>query len=147
MTDASSLAAVLSRGRWVIQPQRYVLAQVPTLEQGLALSILSRNNRFFQCVAEPQGLSVIADTSTWRELYTAFPRAKVQRTFRLIGFDLDLPDTLTGFLALAAGVLAQAQIPILAVCSFNRDYLLVREEHADQALAILQGLAPQEHTP
>ena len=44
---------------------------------------------------------------------------------------------LVGILARLSGVLAEAGIPIFAVSTFNTDYLLVRENQFDRALAAL----------
>ena len=46
-----------------------------------------------------------------------------------------------GFLAAAARALAAARVPILAVCSFSKDHLLVREAQLAVALAALEALA------
>ena len=50
----------------------------------------------------------------------------------MISFDLDLPDDLVGFLAVASRALAEAGVPILAICGYTKDHILVREEHLER---------------
>jgi hypothetical protein len=92
---------------------------------------------FIQLIAEPDVLTLLLPQSDWRVLKPAFPHARVQTPFRVISFDLDLPDDLVGFLAVASRALAEAGVPILAICGYSKDHILVREEHLDRALAAL----------
>jgi len=68
----------------------------------------------------------------------------VARPYRAISFDLDLPDGLVGFMAAISGALAAAGVPLLAVCGYARDHLLVREEHLERALHAIEVLVSAE---
>ena len=52
-----------------------------------------------------------------------------------------MPDDLVGFLAVASRALADAGVPILAICGYAKDHILVREGDLDRALAALTALA------
>ena len=58
------------------------------------------------------------------------------RAFRIAGV---LDFSLTGILAPIAELLAEAKIGIFAVSTYNTDYVLVKEENFDRAMAILAG--------
>jgi len=58
-------------------------------------------------------------------------------------FDLDLPAELVGFMAAISGALADAGVPLLAVCGYTKDHLLVREEHLDAALGRSRRWSPR----
>ena len=51
-----------------------------------------------------------------------------------------MPDGLVGFMAAISGALASANVPLLAVCGYTKDHLLVREEHLDAALRAIETL-------
>ena len=57
------------------------------------------------------------------------------KAFRIVGI---LDFGLTGILAKIADVLAEEQIPLFAVSTFNTDYILVRKEYFSQALHALK---------
>ncbi len=57
------------------------------------------------------------------------------RAFRIEG-EMDL--SLVGILSAISGILADSQIPLMAVGTYNTDYLLVKEEHLEQALVLLE---------
>ena len=71
------------------------------------------------------------------------PRAEVVRGRVWIRFEAPMDWDLVGFLAHVAGELAEAGIPIGAVCGFSRDHLFVAEAHLEQARAVLSRSFPE----
>jgi uncharacterized protein len=141
MTD-SRIRLLLRQARWRTRPERFVLAALAPNERLLALRLLAGIVApFMQLITEPDVLTLLLPQSDWRSLRPAFPHARIQQPFRVISFDLDLPDDLVGFLAVASQALADAGVPILAICGYSKDHILVREEHLDRALAALGALA------
>jgi hypothetical protein len=141
MTDPR-LPAILSQPSWHARPERFVLAGLDPSERLLAVRLLAGVTApFMQLVVEPDVLSLILPAAHWRALSPAFPRARLQGPFRVISFDLDLPDDLVGFLAVVSRALAGAGVPILAICGYAKDHVLVREEHVERALAAPENLA------
>ena len=57
------------------------------------------------------------------------------RAFRIEGI---LDFLLTGILARAADILANAKIPIFAVSTYNTDYILIKNEFFQKALDVLK---------
>jgi len=57
------------------------------------------------------------------------------RAFRIEGI---LDFSLTGILARAANILANAKIPIFAVSTYNTDYILIKNEFFQKALDVLK---------
>jgi hypothetical protein len=141
MTD-SRLAAILSQSRWVVRPERFVLAGLDPSERMVVVRLLAGVSApFMQFIVEPDVLTLVLPEGEWRALSPAFPHARRQGPFRAISFDLDLPDDLVGFLAAVSRALAEAGVPILAICGYAKDHVLVREEHLEQALAAIAALA------
>ncbi len=139
MTD-SRIPLLLRQARWRARPERFVLAALAPNERLLALRLLAGVVApFMQLIAEPDVLTLLLPQSDWRSLRPAFPHARVQQPFRVISFELDLPDDLVGFLAVASRALADAGVPILAICGYTKDHILVREGHLDRALAALDA--------
>lgn len=58
------------------------------------------------------------------------------RAFRIQG---PLDFSLVGILSAVASVLAQRQIPIFAVSTYNTDYILTKEENFERAVEALRG--------
>jgi len=63
--------------------------------------------------------------------------ARVERGFRMLTFDLELPWNVVGYLARVTEILAAAQIPVGALSSFSRDHILVKQEDLGKALRVL----------
>ena len=139
MTDPR-IATLLRQARGQARPERFVLAALEPKERVVVARLLAGVTApFMQLIAEPDVLTLLLPQSDWRSLRPAFPHARVQAPFRVISFDHDLPDDLVGFLAVASRALADAGVPILAICGYTKDHILVREEHLERALAALAG--------
>lgn len=68
-----------------------------------------------------------------------------ERDFRLLKVEGPLPFSAVGVLARLTAVLAAAGVPILAVSTYDTDYLLVRESHLDIALGALRRADYEVH--
>jgi hypothetical protein len=144
MTDPR-IATLLHQARWQARPERFVLAALEPNERMLVVRLLaSVTAPFVQLIAEPDRLTLLLPQSDWHSLKPAFPHARIQAPFRVISFNHDLPNDLVGFLAIASRALADAGVPILAICGYTKDHILVREEHLERALAALWALADAE---
>jgi hypothetical protein len=140
MTDPR-ISALLRQARWQARPERFVLVGVDPSERLVVARLLAGVvASFMQLIVEPDMLTLLLPEADWRRLKPAFPNVRIQAPFRAISFDLDLPEDLVGFLAAASQALATAGVPILAICGYSKDHILVREEHLDRALAALDSL-------
>lgn len=136
------LEATLAQLHWKVRPERFVLVGLAPRERQLVSRLLPVDvGPFLQLFIEPDMVTLILSEADWREISPAFPRARIQRPYRVISFPIDLPADLTGFLAAISAALAEAQVPLLAACGFSKDHLLVREEDLDAATAALDRLA------
>jgi len=67
----------------------------------------------------------------------AIREAKTEGNFRLLSFDVELDFNVVGFLAEVAGILAEAEISIVALSAFSRDHLLIKQQDLSKALKVL----------
>lgn len=114
------------------------------------IEILS--GRYAACRLEPstpvpawaQGGDFCAVTRTDQELSIVCPEHVVpdeidaQRGWRCMRVAEPLDFAVTGVAAALASPLAAAGIPILLIATYDTDYLLVRDDHFDRALAALR---------
>jgi hypothetical protein len=143
MTDPR-ISTLLSQGRWRVRPERFVLVGMAPNERSVVARLLAGVVApFMELIVEPDMLTLLLPEAEWRSVRPAFPGARVQAPLRAISFELDLPEDLVGFLAAASRALAAAGVPILAVCGYSKDHILVREEHLERALSALDSLAAQ----
>ncbi|HEU5103180.1 MAG TPA: ACT domain-containing protein [Roseiflexaceae bacterium] len=141
MTDPR-IASLLRQAHWQARPERFVLIGLDPRERLVAARLLAGTSApFMQMIVETDALTLVLPDAQWRTLRQAFLNARVQAPFRVITFALDLPDDLIGFLAVASRALAEAGVPILAICGYSKDHIMVREEHLSTALAALEALA------
>jgi hypothetical protein len=142
MLSDPRLPDLLARLRPAVRPERFVFIGLDYRERHLVLRLAGGVTApFAQLTIEPDGVTLLLPESEWRPIAPAFPRARVLRPMRVITFAEDLPDDLTGFLAAITAALAAANVPLLAVCGFTKDHVVVREQYLDAALTALARLA------
>ena len=142
------LSAILAQISWHTRLERLVVAGLEPRERLLALRLLPGvTGAFWQLFVEPEMITLVLAEAEWRAMSHAFPHARVERHYRAISSEMDLPDGLVGFMAAISGALAGAAVPLLAVCGYAKDHLLVREEHLDAALAAIEALVKPHQQP
>ena len=68
---------------------------------------------------------------------------KVERGWLALKLEGPFPFSMTGVLASFLQPLAEAQIPIFAISTFDTDYVLIKEENLERALAALRAAGHQ----
>ncbi len=133
---------ILARRPWRVRPERLVLVGLPLAARAAALHAFAQLDMpFAQLTIEPDIITLLLPTAHWQALRSTFAHAREEAPFCVISFDMDLPADLVGFLAAISAALAAAQVPILAVCGYTKDHVIVREQHLAAALAALEELA------
>lgn len=84
-------------------------------------------------------VTLVLDEVDFGTLRHAIRDAKIEKNFRLLSFDVELPFDVVGFMAQIAKILADAGISILPISSFSRDHLLVNQDDLADALKALRG--------
>jgi hypothetical protein len=133
---------MLRQRPWSVRPERFVLAGVPPEARRAALAALADIDApFAQLIVEPDLITILAPEQAWPSMRAQLAAARADAPFRVISFDLDLPADLVGFLAAVSQAIAGAGVPILAICGYTKDHMLVREQHLAAALGALEALA------
>jgi hypothetical protein len=100
-----------------------------------------------ECENVPPAASLLCITYTDQELSIVMdeshvpPEVNAERGFvamRLVGV-IDM--TLIGIFAKLTGALAAAKVPVFVMSTYDTDYLMVREQYRDRAVAALSGVA------
>ena len=110
-----------------------ILPQPLTVCKPLRLSDFAMTGLYFIGSTDNE-LSLVCETDKTPAQTVA--REDGWRALRVVG---QLDFSLTGILSRIATVLADAQIGIFAVSTYDTDYVLVKEENLDRAAGVLRG--------
>ena len=109
-------------------PGRYAIAR---FDAGAAVPAWVHTSAFSSVTRTPAELSVVCDES-------ALPLdLDAERGFRCLGLRGPLEFSEIGILAALTGILANAEISIFALSTYDTDYLLVAEANAERAIQAL----------
>ncbi len=95
--------------------------------------VASHNAPFSAVILDKHEVSLLLPETIWKQMQSEFPEAEVSGTFSLITFECVLTLDVVGFMAVVSEILAQAEIPILALSAYSRDHIFVATEHFQKA--------------
>ncbi|MCA1816750.1 MAG: ACT domain-containing protein [Acidobacteria bacterium] len=96
-----------------------------------------RPDAVFMLLRDTHETTLLVEEDDWLAMRHAARDAKVERGFRLVTLDIELPWNVVGFLARVTEILAAAGIPVGALSAFSRDHLLIKQDQLGAALRVL----------
>lgn len=91
----------------------------------------------FMIFRDGREVTLLLEDDDWQRIRHIVRDAKVERGFRLVTLDIELPWNVVGYLARVTEILAASGIPVGALSSFSRDHLLIKQDDLGGALGIL----------
>ena len=82
-------------------------------------------------------VTLLLEESDWKRIRHLVRDARIERGFRLITFDIELPWDVVGYLARVTEILAASGISVGALSSFSRDHLIVKQNDLGNAVRVL----------
>lgn len=140
MQERQDAKAILRATRVVVQPSTYVLVGLADSEWKRLIedpSLSPRMSAPFMIFRDPHEVTLLLDEIDFGTMRHALRSAKVERGFRLLTFDTVIDFSVVGFLATIATILAEVGVSILALSSFSRDSILVKQDDLANALKAL----------
>lgn len=124
-----------------VWPESYSLVSLPTVSVADAAQLVAAAaGTFAGLVLERDEVSITVPEELWAN-DALRPLAQSEAgPFRVITLDQDLALDVSGYLAPAAALFAEAEVPIVPQCGFLKDHVLVHEHDLDRAVELLQGL-------
>lgn len=84
-------------------------------------------------------ITLVVCDADLKRIEGALEKPRAEKNFRLMSFDAPLEFDVVGYLAAITTILAASGISILALTSFARDHLLVRQSDLSKALKAFSG--------
>lgn len=91
----------------------------------------------FLVFRDEREVTLLLDERDWERIRHLVRDAKIERGFRLVTLDIELPWSVVGYLARVTEILAASEIPVGALSSFSRDHLLIKQGDLGKALRVL----------
>lgn len=135
-----SVSDLLRKTRVEIAPETFFLVSLAHQDWTKLLEnpeLSPRMTAPFMIFRDKWEVTLLLDEIDFGTIRHAVRDAKVEGNFRLLSFDVALDFSVVGFLAEVAGILAEAEISIVALAAFSRDHILVRQADLPKALKVL----------
>ncbi len=132
--------SLLAHAAFVLHPDEFLLVRLPPTAVIAAAGVVAElAEPFIAIILDSRELTCIIERESFEEYAHRLLDAQVSdTTYRLLTLDHSLESTLVGLIALISRVLADANIPILALSAYAYDHLLVPTEKATAALTALE---------
>ncbi|MBX3265260.1 MAG: ACT domain-containing protein [Acidobacteria bacterium] len=139
-TGASDPKKLLLTTRVVVAPETYAFVGLADSEWKRLIedpALSPRMSAPFMIFRDSHEVTLLLDEVDFGTMRHALRSAKVERGFRLLTFDTVMDFSVVGFLATVATILAEAGVSIVALSSFSRDSILVKQDDLANALKAL----------
>lgn len=138
--SAKTLAEALAGMRFEVLPWEFSLVgfEGPLDERDLGLL----QNEPVQLIREGGETTLLLRAELADAVLARHPSASVQRDLAWIRFAMTMEWELVGFLACVSAALAEAGVPIGAVCGYSRDGIFVARPHLERTRDVLARLFP-----
>ena len=140
MQERKDQKTILSATRVVVQPETFSLVSLAEAEWKRLIedpALSPRMSAPFMIFRDPHEVTLLLDEIDLGTMRHALRSAKVERGFRLLTFDTVMDFSVVGFLTEVARILAEAGVSIVALSSFSRDHILVKQVDLARALKAL----------
>ncbi len=95
--------------------------------------------RFAAFIREPKAISLIVARRKWLRMQSIFDKYEVSGAMKVVAFDTQLSKATCGYIAVIAGVLAEAEICAIPVCTAARDHIVVEKKELPRTVKILHA--------
>lgn len=134
---ASTLEEAWERMSWRVEAGRFALVGGGAPPGAALLAALAEP---WQLVREGGETTVLCPESCLDAVEAAAGDVRVERGLLWVRFEAPMGWEVVGFLARVTTALAEAGVPLGAVCGYSRDHLFVAERHDAATRAVLEGL-------
>lgn len=131
---------MLGRSGVEVRPETYAIVSLSSSEWLSLLqdSSLSPSGQVpYIILSDPLEVTLVLAEAEFERIRGAVKDARFEVGYRLLTFTLEMDLTVVGFLAEITRILAACGIPVLAISSFSRDHILIRQSDLAAALKAL----------
>ena len=139
---SSSTKELLKQSKIEVSPETFHLISLSETDWYKILEnpeLSPRMTAPFMIFRDKREVTMLLDEIDFGKIKNAIPNAKTEGNFRLLTFDIELGFDVVGFMAEVAKILADAKISIVAVSSFSRDHILIKQTDLSNALKSLRN--------
>ena len=136
----SSIKDILKQTKIDITPEIFNLISLTPNDFSKVLEnpeLSPRMTAPFMIFKDKYEITLLLDETDFAGIRNNLQNAGVETGFRLLTFEIVLDFNVFGFLAEVARILAEAEIPIVALSAFSRDHILIKQENLAKALKVL----------
>lgn len=134
------IIGLLKNTKVEIAPESYTLISLQETEFQKLLEnpeLSPRMSAPFMIFKDQFEITLLLDGIDFGKIRNHLQNVKAESGFRLLTFDIELDFNVFGFLAEILRILAEAEIPIVALSAFSRDHILIKQENLAKALKVL----------
>ena len=139
---SNKILSILEKAKVEVSPEIFAVISLP---ENVWFKLLEnpdlspRMTAPFLLFKDKWEVTLVFDEIDFGKIADSIENARIERNFRLLSFDVELPFEIVGFMAQIAKIFADAGISILPFSSFSRDHVLIRQDDLARALKSLRG--------
>jgi len=135
------LKSLFANTKLSVLPQEFFIISIPRGNLDLVKeNIKDFNNEFFSVINEKDEITLILSKQNWKNISNDFKEIKIVKNYKIITFDIKLDLDIVGYFAQVSKLLAENGISILAISTYLKDHILVKNKDLNKTINILNNL-------
>ena len=134
-----TIKQLLKKTKLKLLSDKYIFISIP-LNQFNRLDLKQFQKKFFSITYEKDGITLTINEKNWNKIKVNFKKCKVGKNYRIITLDIKLNPNVVGYLAAISKILADNNISIIAISTYQKDHLMIKNKDTKKALKVLKKL-------
>ena len=124
-----AIESFIEDGKFIVREETYVIVKANKIVEDA-----------FAVIKDGKEITIVVEQ--WSGSHTLFSKdcIDIDRDWKIITFDMNLPFELVGFISTIASALAKEKISIFVISAFSTDHLMVKNRDLEDTIRVLKEL-------
>ena len=124
-----AIESIIEEGKFIVRDETYVIVKSKKIVDNA-----------FAVINDGKEITIVVEQ--WSGSHSLFSKdcIDIDRDWKIITFDMNLPFELVGFISTIASALAKEKISIFVISAFSTDHLLVKDRDLEDTINVLTKL-------
>lgn len=124
-----AIESIIEEGRFIVREETYVIVKANRIVEDA-----------FAVINDGKEITIVVEQWTGSHALFSKDCIDIDRDWKIITFDMNLPFELVGFISTIASALAKEKISIFVISAFSTDHLLVKNRDLEDTIRVLTKL-------
>ncbi len=136
---SASIRKLLGGTRLIVLPEDFYVVELPVDVKPIPGEwYRPATTRFAVFIREPNHVTLIVNRKKWLRMQRIFDKYEVHGPVKVVEFDVKLSMAARGYMATIGTILAESELGVVPVSSFQRDHIIVPKADLPRTVRVIR---------